>query len=35
MMELGLYEQIITGLFESKLEQMNNLNYYIEDQADK
>lgn len=29
MMELGLYEQIITKLFESKLEQIDNQNYYI------
>lgn len=28
-MELGLYEQIITKLFESKLEQIDNQNYYI------
>lgn len=29
MMELGLYEQIITKMFEYKLEQMDNQNYYI------
>ena len=29
MMELGLYEQIITKLFDSKLKQINNQNFYI------
>ena len=29
MMELGLYEQIITKMFEYKLKQMDNQNYYI------
>ena len=29
IMELGLYEQIITKMFEYKLKQMDNQNYYI------
>ena len=29
MMELGLYEQIITKMFEYKLKQMDDQNYYI------